>query len=131
MLNPILTDRTTHEIECLAAEIFATTYNLSWRDAVTEAVNCFRDLVSFTIDWDNHPAEWALTTTARELAVMRETNCTAEQAIDAVRAVDGKMPWSEVVQACPCTRDVLGERWLNCGAPADGPCYCDVVVVAR
>jgi hypothetical protein len=52
MLTTILTDRTTHEVECLAAEIFSTTYNLSWRDAVTEAVNCFRDLAAYAVDWD-------------------------------------------------------------------------------
>lgn len=27
-----------------------------------------------------------------------------------------------------CKRDILGERWTICGAPGDGPCYCDVVV---
>jgi hypothetical protein len=29
-----------------------------------------------------------------------------------------------------CKRDTLGERWTVCGAPGDGPCYCDVMVVA-
>lgn len=31
----------------------------------------------------------------------------------------------------PCKMNVLGTRWTVCGAPAEGPCYCDVVVKAQ
>lgn len=30
----------------------------------------------------------------------------------------------------PCKMNVLGTRWTVCGAPSDGPCYCDVHVAA-
>jgi hypothetical protein len=29
-----------------------------------------------------------------------------------------------------CKTNILGTRWMVCGAPAEGPCYCDVVVIA-
>lgn len=29
-----------------------------------------------------------------------------------------------------CKRDVQGNRWIICGAPGDGPCYCDTMVRA-
>lgn len=36
----------------------------------------------------------------------------------------------EPVQPVTCKRDTLGERWTVCGAPGDGACYCEVMVVA-
>lgn len=33
-------------------------------------------------------------------------------------------------KADECRMNVLGTYWQICGAPADGPCHCDVMVVS-
>lgn len=55
---------------------------------------------------------------------------------DTARALDGCCPQcgaNHPLSLCPhiCRMNVLGTRWTICGADSDGPCMCDVVVVAR
>lgn len=84
-----------HEVECLASEIFASTYNMDWGQAVTEAICQFREMQDYARDWDASAA--AESRIARQVALLKLTNCSPEQAIDAVRAADGKPAWSEVL----------------------------------
>ncbi len=79
------------EVEDLAVELFATTYNLSWSGAVTEAICQFRALERYATDWD------AECLARREVRLMKLTSCSAEDAIDAIRVADGKPAWSEVL----------------------------------
>lgn len=102
MLNPIvpqnpddLVDWMTCEIECLAAEVFATTYGCDWQLAIDTAFIEVVSLINYAEEWDRTQA--AEQRTARQIALMRETGCTAEAAIDAVRHADGRPAWTVVM----------------------------------
>ncbi len=79
------------EIEALAAEIFANEYGCDWQRAIDSAFIEVIGMLDYARTWD------AECLARREVALMKLTSCSAEDAIDAIRVADGRPVWAEVL----------------------------------